>query len=72
MIDTRKIVVGARVVLRPGFGMDAPVVATVSGFGIKNGRHLIDYDDGTRWAYLDQVDVILPAETEHQPKKVVL
>jgi hypothetical protein len=59
MIDIRNIRIGTRVRLRPGFGADAPILATITGFGEKRGRKLVDYAGGTAWAYLDQIDSIL-------------
>jgi hypothetical protein len=70
MIDTRQIHIGATVVLRPDFGAGAPVIATITGFGIKNNHHLVDYwtEDGPRWAYLNQIDRIITQTPERMPK----
>jgi hypothetical protein len=57
LMGERELGIGDRVEVRGGFGLEAPVVVTVLGFGEKNGRRLFDYDAGgcSRWAYFDQV-----------------
>ena len=45
---------GVRVIYRGGFGEGPEVEATITGTGEKNGRALVDLDDG-HWAYLDQI-----------------
>lgn len=51
--------VGDRVIVRGGFGTEPPREVTVEGLDEKNGRPLFDYDNGTRWAYLSQIDSIV-------------
>ena len=58
-INLRDIRVGTKVVIYPCFGSGEPVTVTISGFGQKNGRNLIDYAEGGRWAYLDQINEVL-------------
>lgn len=59
--DLRK---GSKVIVRGGFGNEAPKTVTVTDFAedIKNGRPGIDYveADGTsRWAYMYQVERVV-------------
>jgi len=59
-VDEERLAPGSVVVVRSGFGGDAPEVVTLDGFewGGKNGRNTIDYIDKSgdgRWAYTDQI-----------------
>lgn len=66
----RQIKTGDTVFLRPGFGADPPVVATLDGVeaDIKNGIPGVTYHVGkdredSRWAYLDQIEhMAVPSE----------
>lgn len=49
--------VGQTVMWRGGFGTDIPLPARIVGFGSKNGRALVDLDNG-HWAYLDQIQAV--------------
>jgi hydrogenase maturation factor len=51
---------GDRVVIRSGFGSEAPEIVTLEGveFNGKNGRDTVNYTDNKgngRWAYTDQI-----------------
>lgn len=60
MIDTKKLHLGATVTLRQNFGKGPICTAIISGFGEVKGRKVVDYEDGKHWAYLEQVDSIVP------------
>ena len=64
MIKLKEIRVGSKVVVRGGFGSEAPLTVVVEGLDpdIKNGIAGIDYTDpvqGGRWAYLNQVERVV-------------
>jgi hypothetical protein len=56
-IKTPPVRAGSVVMLRAGFGANPESQETVTGWhnDIKNGRAGIDYDNGHRWAYADQI-----------------
>lgn len=43
-----------RVYWRGGFGSEPKKLATITGFGEKNGRKLVDLSNG-HWAYTSQI-----------------
>lgn len=63
-VDDERLGQGSVVVVRSGFGGDAPEVVTLTGFTEegKNGRNTIDYvdkDGDGRWAYTDQIQRVI-------------
>lgn len=52
--DTSGYTVGQTVLWRGGFGSNPERPARIVGFGEKNGRPLVDLDNG-HWAYLTQI-----------------
>ena len=48
---------GSRVIVRSGFGVDAPKEVEVIRIDSKNGQPLIEYDN--RWAYFHQIDEVI-------------
>lgn len=64
MIKLKDIRVGSKVVVRGGFGSEAPRTVVVEGLDpdIKNGIAGIDYTDpvqGGRWCYISQIDRVV-------------
>lgn len=59
MISLRDIREGSVVMVRPAFGMDDPIEATIAEIheNIKNNFPGIVY--GMHWAYLDQIDSVV-------------
>lgn len=54
--------IGDRVIVRGGFGSEAPQEVEVLDVNEKNGRSLIDYKDSSgvlRWAYFYQIDRVV-------------
>jgi hypothetical protein len=66
-VNGKKVRVGTRVRLRPGFGLRAPIEATIIDIGMEDCDPVVDYetDDGEKgWAYLDQIEDVL-STNEH-------
>lgn len=57
-VSITDIRIGQTVILRPEFGRLAPIRVVVTGKGIHKGEPVIDYDRS--WAYMHQVDEIIP------------
>jgi hypothetical protein len=53
--------IGARVIVRGGFGDEPPREVIVEDIGEKNNRPLFSYtlDGVSRWAYFSQIDRII-------------
>lgn len=51
--------IGTLIEYRSDFGLGPVIRATVLGNGFKNGRALVDLDNG-RWAYMSQIVRTVP------------
>ncbi|CAB4168894.1 hypothetical protein UFOVP1516_34 [uncultured Caudovirales phage] len=64
VVDVERLGPGSVVVVKSGFGGDAPETVTLDGFEWdgKNGKSTIDYvdkDGDGRWAYTDQIQRVI-------------